>query len=72
MSDQIITGPQNDAYRAGWERAFGKHSTEIRTTHDPDDYRWPRCQGCGGPLDENGECPAEEKVRKQAEAIRSM
>jgi len=60
VSDQIITSPQNDAYRAGWERIWGEREDA------------PRCRTCQRLLDENGKCPAQEKIEKQARALRSM
>lgn len=55
----IITRPQNAAYDAGWERVWGNDDAA-------------RCPTCDTLLDENGKCPAEKKIEKQAQAIRSM
>ena len=32
MSDRIVSHPSNDAYREGWERAFGSDVPDISDT----------------------------------------
>lgn len=56
----IITKPQNAAYDAGWDYAFGKNEDA------------PRCEVCDTVLDADGKCPNQWPFEKRADALRSM